>query len=79
MSWLKLMQYQLLPKNISLKAVRNLFQELKITNIPILQKDFIIDSRQIYEAKIIGSDALLLIAKIVSKNLNKICFTLPGN
>ena len=39
----------------------------KITNIPILQKDFIIDSRQIYEAKIIGSDALLLIAKIVSK------------
>ncbi len=36
-------------------------------NIPILQKDFVINSYQIYQAKIIGADALLLIAKIVNK------------
>ena len=36
-------------------------------NLPILQKDFIIDPYQIYQAKVYSSDALLLIAKIVSK------------
>lgn len=39
----------------------------KRINIPILQKDFVIDPYQIYEAKIISADALLLIAKIVNK------------
>lgn len=39
-----------------------------IVNLPVLQKDFVIDSYQIYEAKFIGSDALLLIAKIISKD-----------
>lgn len=41
----------------------------KIKNIvplPVLQKDFIIDPYQIYEAKIAGADAILLIAKILS-------------
>lgn len=33
--------------------------------LPVLQKDFIIDPFQIHEAKISGSDALLLIAKIL--------------
>lgn len=37
------------------------------TNLPILQKDFILDELQIYEAKLAGSDALLLIAKILDK------------
>lgn len=36
-------------------------------DLPVLQKDFVIDPFQIYEAKISGSDALLLIAKILSK------------
>lgn len=38
-----------------------------ITSLPILQKDFIIDQYQIYEAKITGSNAILLIARIVSE------------
>lgn len=33
--------------------------------LPVLQKDFILDPYQIYESKISGADALLLIAKIL--------------
>jgi len=40
-------------------------------NIPILQKDFVIDPYQIYEAKMIGSDAILLIARLVDKDVLK--------
>ena len=43
-----------------LKAVK------RITSLPILRKDFIIDEYQIYESKLIGADCILLIASILS-------------
>ena len=36
-------------------------------DIPILQKDFVIDEWQIYQAKIIGVDCILLIAEILTE------------
>lgn len=36
-----------------------------ITNLPMIRKDFIIEDYQVYEAKVIGADAILLIAAIL--------------
>ena len=49
-----------LGSNEYLKAIK------KITSLPILRKDFIIDEYQIYESKLIGADCILLIASILS-------------
>jgi Glucosamine 6-phosphate synthetase, contains amidotransferase and phosphosugar isomerase domains len=46
-----------------LKDIKSVRREV---NIPILRKDFIIDSYQLYQAKQIGADAVLLIASILS-------------
>ena len=57
-------------KNEDLQAVRQL------VDIPLLRKDFIIDEYQIYEARQLGADAVLLITRILSpEKLKKFLFT----
>ncbi len=37
----------------------------RVTTIPLLRKDFIIDSAQVYEARVYGADGILLIAALL--------------
>jgi indole-3-glycerol phosphate synthase len=46
----------------------DLLQAREVLQIPILRKEFIIDAYQVYEAKAIGADAILLIASILNDN-----------
>ena len=47
-------------------SVEYLKEVKKITSLPILRKDFMIDEYQIYESKLIGADCILLITSILS-------------
>ena len=49
-----------------LGSIQYLKDVKKISKLPILRKDFIVDIYQIYESKLIGSDCILLIASILS-------------
>ena len=44
----------------------------KITKLPIIRKDFIVDEYQIYQAKLFGASAILLIVAMFRNNINKI-------
>ncbi|MDR3071854.1 MAG: indole-3-glycerol phosphate synthase TrpC [Endomicrobium sp.] len=55
-------------------------QEIKnIVKIPVLCKDFIIDSYQIYESKIIGADAILLICAVLNSEVLKDFFEIASD
>lgn len=49
----------------SLTHLRDVRETVKT---PVLRKDFIFDPYQVYEARVAGADALLLIAAVLSKN-----------
>jgi len=46
---------------------RYLAEISKIASVPLLRKDFIIDPYQIYETRLLGGDALLLIARLLGR------------
>jgi indole-3-glycerol phosphate synthase len=43
----------------------------EVSNKPVLRKDFIIDEFQIFQARAIGADAILLIEEILGNSLNR--------
>tara|TARA_Y100000294_G_scaffold177647_1_gene203976 strand:- start:5304 stop:6059 length:756 start_codon:yes stop_codon:yes gene_type:complete len=49
-------------------SLRDLKAVSKLTSLPILRKDFIIDEYQIYESRYYNADAILLIASILTNN-----------
>ncbi|MCI1648441.1 MAG: indole-3-glycerol phosphate synthase TrpC [Bacteroides sp.] len=48
-------------------SIRDIRTARSLVNIPILRKDFIIDEYQLLQARIIGADAILLIASCLTK------------
>lgn len=51
--------------------VEYLKQIREMSGLPIIRKDFIIEEYQVYEAKVIGADAILLIAAILDEETFK--------
>lgn len=56
-------------------SLSDLQKARKLVNIPLLRKDFIIDSYQLYQARVMGADAVLLIAACLSEEE---CLELAG-
>lgn len=50
-------------------SLRDIRKVRTAIDCPILRKDFVIDAYQLYQAKIIGADAVLLIAAAIPKTL----------
>ncbi len=51
-----------------LGSAQDLAEARRVVEIPVLRKDFILESYQVYESVAIGADALLLIVAILSDN-----------
>jgi indole-3-glycerol phosphate synthase len=50
-------------------SVENLARVRSVVSLPILRKDFIIDERQLHETRLLGADAVLLIARVLGEEL----------
>lgn len=59
-------------------SVEDLTNAREATTIPVLRKDFLISSYQIYEASAMGADAVLLITRILSGDQLKDYLSLAG-
>lgn len=54
-------------ENYFFGSPQHLKEAKKVTKLPILRKDFIFDPYQIYESKVLGASAVLLIIAILTK------------
>lgn len=52
-------------------TVADMQQALSLTSIPVLRKEFIVDEYQIYESKMLGAHAILLIAAALTPKQSK--------
>ncbi len=49
-------------------TIRDLKESRKVSSLPILQKDFILDCYQLFQAKAMGADAVSLIASVLKED-----------
>jgi len=55
-------------KNHFMGSAEDLKKAKEVSSLPVLRKDFLISSYQIYESLVMGADAVLLIVRILSRN-----------